>query len=566
MTDTPGTRAGRGSGGGLLALPFYPIALSLIAPLDLFAGNVDRLLLRDVLPTLLGFALLAAAIQGVLTLILRDRHRAAFASAVLIVMLFFPHYLLKWGVEQGGAPSRSALLLVIWVAIFAGLLYFSLRSRFASANVSLIGNGMWSLSLLVAVADVSIYVTTHPESPVKSLGEPPAAPLASLRPEPADTRRDIYYIVLDRYANAAQLQEVYGFDNGRFIADLEAEGFFFPRAANANYQRTAHSLASSLNLNYLDRLTSVVGPDSDNWRPLYGLLEDTEVHRFLDRQGYRLLHFGSWWNPTRLSRIADENHNWWAPPEFLRVYLRRSLLGFMGRIFDAYAFDVRQQQCDRIRHKFDMLHRTAKSPGPKFVFAHILLPHPPFVFGRDGSCLSRKASMDRSRRDNYIDQVEYANHLLLELVRALRREARVAPIIVLQADEGPWPAAYAGNEIDGLGTDVKVVDWEKASDPELREKMGILHALHLPGEEVPGQASEAAYHGMTPVNTFRIIFNRYFGTALPLLPDRNYVFRDNERLYSFLDVTDRLSETAERRHQIGRQVGHPDPQLQPHPR
>ena len=437
------------------------------------------------------------------------------------------------------SPLITVGLLVVWVVLFGVLILHCSRSRAITAEVTLIGNGLSLLSLVVAVAEVAVFSAANPAKPHDDLVELIAGPMPRTASNSHGPRRDIYYIVLDRYGNADQLREVYDFDNDRFIADMTAEGFSFPGPAFANYQRTAHSLASTLNLNYLDPLAALVGENSGNWRPLYALLEETQVHRFLDRQGYRLLHFGSWWNPTRINRLAEENHNWWAIPEFLRLYVGSSLVGYFAKANGAYAFDTRRQQCDRIQHKFEMLKQTTNKPGPKFVFAHILLPHPPFVFGRDGTCLSRDFVAGRARRDNYIDQVEFANRLVLDFVRSIRNSADIDPIIVLQADEGPWPERFVNNEIDGLGRDVTTVDWAEVSDAELREKMGILHALYLPGVAPP-----RVPRGMTPINTFRIIFNRYFGADLPLLADRSFIFRDNDRLYSFLDVTARLRDPA----------------------
>jgi hypothetical protein len=137
----------------------------------------------------------------------------------------------------------------------------------------------------------------------------------------------------------------------------------------------------------------------------------------------------------------------------------------------------------------------------------------------------------RTRVENYTNQVRFANTKILEMIRAIRANSETDPIIIIQSDEGPWPAPYAGDE-RFLGTDVSSVDWTRASRDELREKMRILNALYLPG------ADAAPFHPtMTPVNTFRIVFNRYFGAALPLLPDENYVFVDDRHLYKFEKVT-----------------------------
>jgi hypothetical protein len=195
-------------------------------------------------------------------------------------------------------------------------------------------------------------------------------------------------------------------------------------------------------------------------------------------------------------------------------------------------FDDRAHQCDRIHREFDELAELARDPQPTFVFAHVLLPHPPFVFGPDGECLSLETVTNRSRVENYTNQVRFANTKILEMIRAIRANSQTDPIIIIQADEGPWPAPYAGDE-RFLGTDVTAVDWTRATRAELREKMRILNALYLPGPGTP-----PPFHPtMTPVNTFRIVFNRYFGTDLPLLPDENYVFVDDRHLYKFQRVT-----------------------------
>ncbi|HSG45623.1 MAG TPA: hypothetical protein VLA72_20970, partial [Anaerolineales bacterium] len=70
------------------------------------------------------------------------------------------------------------------------------------------------------------------------------------------------------------------------------------------------------------------------------------------------------------------------------------------------------------------------------------------------------------------------------------------PVIVIMGDHGP-------TSIPGDGV------------PETR--MSILNALY-----VNEQAKKDLYKSITPVNTFRVIFNNYFGTEYPLLDDRSY--------------------------------------------
>jgi hypothetical protein len=101
------------------------------------------------------------------------------------------------------------------------------------------------------------------------------------------------------------------------------------------------------------------------------------------------------------------------------------------------------------------------------------------------------------------------------------------PIIIIQSDEGQYPRKYLA-DMYGWG-------WKNATNGELREKMGILNAYYLPGVD-----KSILYPSITPVNSFRVVFDLYFGGDFKLLPDKSYAFSDNARLYDFIDVSDKI--------------------------
>lgn len=117
----------------------------------------------------------------------------------------------------------------------------------------------------------------------------------------------------------------------------------------------------------------------------------------------------------------------------------------------------------------------------------------------------------------------YLNSKILELVDTLLAgPSDLRPVIVLQADERPFP---------GIPT-----RWTSRNRLRLiRQKFLILNAYYLPGQGTP-----SPYATITPVNTFRLVLDRYFGAGIPLLPDREFVFRGRSRLYTFREVTDIL--------------------------
>lgn len=139
--------------------------------------------------------------------------------------------------------------------------------------------------------------------------------------------------------------------------------------------------------------------------------------------------------------------------------------------------------------------------GPRFVFAHILSPHRPYVFG-----------------PTYVDEViGISNRVKTELDEILE-ESDNPPIIVIQGDHGAPTRPRPISEL---------------TDTVARQRLGILNAYHL-----PGGGNDLLYPSITPVNTFRLILDYYFGATYDLLEDRSYYYDWENVPYEFADVTD----------------------------
>lgn len=171
------------------------------------------------------------------------------------------------------------------------------------------------------------------------------------------------------------------------------------------------------------------------------------------------------------------------------------------------------------------LSKIIANPGPKFVFVHLLLTHDPYVFTKDGYYTNRTATNLRSGANPlYLGQLQFANKILLATIDTILKSSKKPPIIILQSDEGPYPKAFRDN-LNGFS-------WKKATIAEMREKIRILNSFYL-----PGQTSTPLYDNISPVNSFRMIFNLYLGEHLPLLPDKSYAQTYLQRNYDFFEVT-----------------------------
>ena len=140
-----------------------------------------------------------------------------------------------------------------------------------------------------------------------------------------------------------------------------------------------------------------------------------------------------------------------------------------------------------------------------------------------------------SEDDRFQNQVGYVNSAVKELVtHLLDRPAGERPIVVIQADEGPYPPRYRD--------DLAGFQWATATDEEISTKFGILDAFYFPQDEDADEADELAepYSTISSVNTFRLLFDHYFGTQMGLLPDRTYAPKVAGQPFDVIEITDRV--------------------------
>lgn len=505
---------------GILAQPFYLILVPLFPAVQLYSNNSLRLTLPHFLATAIalvaGFMLVRYCVNKCLGS--RQRNDLVLSLAAIAAC---------YGIFLGA--------LYQYIGLFVAVSAFVIRYEKPRKTLALWLNIMLILMMIKPLLKIIEPQQWLLRGDVQQQIHDAYRELPNAVQIDAKSGRDFYYIILDRYARADQLAAVYGFDNTPFLTALKERGFQVSHRSFSNYQRTAHSIASSLNLDYLNKLDAVPADSSRDWVPLYGLLRDSRLVKFMKAAGFEFHSYGSWWEPTRKNPLADETNSYRAWPEMLRVLFEYSLFGKAANFFGVQTLQSLWLQCHRPGHKFSHMAANSGIGGRKFVFAHFLVPHPPFVLTESGACMSVSQARSRSRVENYIGQVKYTNREVLNLIDHLQAAKGPKPVIVLQADEGPWPEKYAGDELRYLGRDITSVNWLKVTPAELREKMGILNAQYLPGIEQPDIADET-----TPVNTFRRVLRHYFDLPLADLPDRNYVFESGQRLYHFHDVTDKL--------------------------
>ena len=507
-------------------LAIHPLLFAAYAVLFLYAENVQLVRPSEVISPLLWSIGGAALVLVALSLLLHDSRRAAMLASALVVIFFgFGHLAGLISPQAGGWT-----LLAAWTAFVLGLTGLLLVWR--STWLPPLTTGLNVAGAVLLVFALSTIVPYELQAPVRANTDGvPASGLHAQR----TMQRDIYYLVFDRYGSASSLAAEFGIVDNDLYDWLEERGFEVARESHANYSRTSLSLASVLNMEYLENLVGPQPASSRDYGPVHHVLQEHRAGRFLREQGYRYVHVGSWFNATREVRIADENLQSGSTTEFQAVLDETTVLPLLSSLLadDEPMPPDDEKHVAHARFQFRTLGRIIDEPGPKFVMAHVLLPHDPYTFDEQGDYVPVEDRRDVPVAEQFRAQLEYTNREIKRIVeRLLARPANTRPIIIVQADEGPYPARF---EADQLG-----FDWNRATPDELETKFGILNAFYLPDE--PGPASDApeVYQRMSSVNTFRLVLGRYFGLQLPYLEDRVYVSASPRYPYDLSEVTGRL--------------------------
>lgn len=516
-------------------LPYLAALLPVLMVATIYAREAPWL--EDIVVTGLVLVAATAIVCGLLHVLIRSAPVRPLVGLALVMYLTLSSFL-KLAIPR----SLQDYYLLIFGAAFVVAVVGVFRIRECSSIRTITRFLIW-LCLTIGAVQLSLAATmvlpdlwsSYRTSPGHLIRTPTSSPAQETYPScRADSLPDIYYIVLDAYTRDDVLRDTYSFDNRQFLTNLSDRRFAVASHSRSNYHLTGLSLASSLNLGYLN---SEALQGFRTRLPLRSLINDCMLVRILRQHGYTTTAFATgkavtearsfdqYVSPTLdISDYQDVFFHTTAVSDFLDMVGSRS--GFLA-------------SCHRRRilntfRGIPAVDQNASSP--RFVFAHVMAPHPPFVFdsrGEEvqvyGSYLLDDSGGFRQRCGNeryieaYREQLAYVNTLVLELVDRILAQRQRPAVIVIHGDHG----ARAG---------VNVASMDQS---DLREAFAIFHAIHVPsGMECP------VHEDITPVNTFRLVLNACLGTDFGLLRDRSY-FEYPMYSYQLHDVTERSSTRSD---------------------
>ena len=533
LSDNPSS-VNRGSGSIIMKkiYVYHPFLFAIHPLLFLLFVNISELSLSQMFTGVLVLICTALCLLLVWFLLKDIRKAGAIISLAVILMLSYGYlYDALYGKSLGFLTDHLDLvLLLLWLVIFIAGVRATVRTKKPLIYLTRFLN---FISAVLVICLLYMIITYMKKEPI-SLKENRCASFLDKSGARSAIRKDlpdIFYIVPDGYSRSDLLKELYGYDNSEITGYLKKKGFFVADRSAANYMRTILSVGSAMNMQYIQDCVTVKNNDTRDILQLKPLLENACIMQYLKQYGYKTATMTSEYHHMDIKNFDRHLEPTVALSQFAVVLISRTPFPSLVKILGLEnRFSLYELRRSRILYQLDNIQEVLDKDTPQFVFMHIMAPHPPFVFDEKGGKLnpSRQFSnydgsdylkLPHSSREEYmrgyLGQLKFLNGKLRDAIdKIFARETRPF-VIVIQADHG------AGSH----------VDFESEKKSNLKSRFSILTAVYFSGKD-----HSDLYNGITPINIFRLVLNRYFNENIKLIEDRSF-YTSESMPYRFVDVT-----------------------------
>jgi hypothetical protein len=500
-------------------VPIHPFFVGVYPVFVLYYINIKEVAPAAIQQAVMTSLVITAIVSVFYLLIFRSWTKAALPVSFTLLLLFtYGHIfnLIEGRNFAGILIGRHRNAILIWIIIYIVGLYFLVRIKTSNKLTKSLNTFSIFITAFVLIEIGVYFLQEKAVQREHQVSLPVTQNLSSSAME-----RDVYYILIDAYSRQDVLRDQFDIDSSEFVNELKGMGFYIPNCAQSNYDTTYPSLTSSLNMDYVDAL-GITHAEANQiiYKPY---IQNSLVRKSFEELGYQTITFKSPHPPIDINDSTyyfdyfqdrsgfDRNDSLNFQHLFLSTTIFHPLLAYMeGKneplnasplwstwILTKNSINSREyRQYRQNIFALESLETIPSLPGKKFIYAHLLVTHQPFVFYPNGDFHLALVQDENA----YRDQVLFANKRIPEIVKSILQNSDPKPIIIIQSDHG-----FAS------GVD----------------RVKILNAYY-----VPDSNNQGLYETITPVNTFRLIFNLYFGGKYEMLPDvSRYVYSkvDNKK-------------------------------------
>lgn len=516
----------------MFRIPIYPVLFSVYPVLFVFSANLGEVEYREIWAPSALMISVSLLLWGALCLVRYTKHNSSL-YAFFILMAFMSFGMLN-SVISTIALFRGNELAVFYLWI----LFLLVGIRLIYATTSRVEtNYLLNLTMMILFVFPLVNILTYDHVSLKDIGiEGNSVRVGS----PIQTRvqnlpyPDIYEIILDGYGGRETLDRLYGFDNSPFIEELQSLGFQYAENARSNYCQTLLSLTALYEMDFVHNIYPDLDPSISDRKILARNLSYSRVFQILTDLGYSKSAYASGYYFTELSGFDDFIVSVNEKSSFQNTLLEMTPIPAIARLTESGALtDPHVSHAKHISGVLGAIGTLDHKTKPLYVTAHLVCPHPPFIFRsngdfsipnrpfilHDGSHLRDLGVSSEEYQKLYISQLEYLNRMVLSAVhQILESNGKNEPVILIFADHGP----------------ASLLDWDSLENSDLAERLKIPIFAYFPYVR-----DQLLYDGMSLVNLYPLVLNQYMRLGLELNDDRSFYTTWN-RPYNFREVTEQL--------------------------
>lgn len=490
------------------AIPVYVLLLPVFFVIHGYNENYGLIAWPDLLLLLGSYCLVAALLTGLLFLVYRNLSKAALLAALLLGIYFFFGAIHDFLKMHSSLWHRYSVLLPLLALLTALTGIWLKKTRLPLLRVNLFFNGLLLLYILADTAGIA-WKAVHPVQ--NNLSVTASAYGPGIQPCDTCASPDIYFLVFDEYCSTVNLAETFQYNNTALDSFLLKQGFFIQAHSFSNYNFTPFSIASILNMNYINGISRADSITVDDYTNCEKLIKNSRVAAFLGTRNYEVVNYSIFDlagspSPVEVSLLPVKTKLITEQTLFRRLWRDIGWNFIMGRfhadwITKGMIYNNLELNKKAVKQVKDQT--LAAHTRPRFVYAHFEMPHWPFYYDKDSRLRNQElliAEMEGAPVAGYTNYLPYTNARLEEMVTAIQKNTKRAAAIIIMGDHG-----FRVN-INGVST---------------RHFFQNLNAVYFPRSNY-SQLKDT----VSGVNQFRLVFNSLFNQSLPLLKDSAVFLRD----------------------------------------
>lgn len=496
---------------GLISI--YPIIF-------LYTHNVEILTINQLLAPISIAVVFSFLLQGLFWKIFSDDSKSTIVTAIFIT-LFWTYELLYTTLSKVVELEHWYIFTFIFIFFSSFVLFMKYMKKLPDLEP------MSKIVLVVVLVMVvpNILVLTPSEIQKHNINTKIISSIyANLQNSADNNYPDIYLIILDEYARLDTIKEEWDYDNSEFANFLKDSGFYVAQNSEQRFPQTTWNMSSLFNLDYIansydkaELIKFFYNQASMRGTKVYNdlidindgvginMIRDNFFVNYLKEYKYQVvvLEGISHYFPSFKIDNADISVSYKDVEKAEETYLF-SLDEFDIELLKMTMFypletslkidRTNNRIYDGTKYVFEYLKRDIHQiESPKFTYVHIVCPHPPYVFDRDGSYRAEVKAEDKM--EAYLEQYIYITDQVKDTVTKIQKKSADEPIIIIQSDHGPRPHH------------IGIKDRE--------QPFKVFNAIYFPGEDY-----QTLYDNISPINTLRVMLNQFFSDDFEMLEDR----------------------------------------------